>query len=201
MNTAQGKIIDYLLLKSLYIHDTGLFHGKMGIVVALYAYAKRCHDKLLEEYVWELFQQVYDGVHIDMPIGLEYGLSGIGYGTALLCELGLMECDLNEILIDIDAKIMERDPRRMTDFSVRTGTDGLLLYIALRQKVSGCISTFDSLYLSELQFATKNKAKLNLSTNIISLLRKPTFTETNYIDKPIGIDGGCAYYILKSILS
>lgn len=201
MNTAQGKIIDYLLLKSLYIHDTGLFHGKMGIVVALYAYANRYHDKLLEEYAWDLFLQVYDGVHTDMPIGLEYGLSGIGYGTALLCELGLMECNLNEILIDIDTKIMERDPRRMTDFSVRTGTGGLFLYIALRQKVSGCISTFDSRYLSELQFATKNKAALNPSINIINLLNKPSFTEANYLDKPIGIDGGSSYYILKSILS
>lgn len=201
MNTELRKITDYLLLKSPYIQDIGLFHGKMGIAVALYVYANRYRDKLLEEYAWDLLQQVYDGVHVDMPIGLEYGLSGIGYGTALLCELGLVECDLNEILGEVDARIMERDPRRITDFSVRSGAGGLQLYIALRQRVSGCILTFDSQYFAELQSAMMNKATLNPSTHIISLLNEPSFTATDYIDKPIGIDGGCAYYILKNILS
>ena len=120
MNTELRKITDYLLLKSPYIQDIGFFHGKMGIAVALYVYANRYHDQLIEEYAWDLFLQVYDGVHVDMPIGLECGLAGIGYGTTLLCELGLMKCDLNEILVDVDARIMERDPRRITDFSVRS---------------------------------------------------------------------------------
>lgn len=201
MNIAHRKIIDYLLLKSLYTNEMGLFHGKMGIVLALYAYADRYHDKLLEEYAWELFQQVYDGVHVNIPIGLEYGLSGIGYGTALLCELGLVECDLDEILSDIDTKIMERDPRRITDFSVRSGAVGIYLYIAMRQRISGCILTFDSQYLTELQSAMKGKDVLSPSTNIISLLNEPSFTVEKYIDKPIGIDGGSSYYILKDVLS
>lgn len=201
MNTELRKITDYLLLKSPYIQDIGFFHGKMGIAVALYVYANRYHDQLIEEYAWDLFLQVYDGVHVDMPIGLECGLAGIGYGTTLLCELGLMKCDLNEILVDVDARIMERDPRRITDFSVRSGAGGLQLYIALRQKVSGCILTLDSRYLAELQSVMKNIATPNPSINIISLLNEPSFTVTDYIENPIGIDGGCAYYILKNILS
>ena len=102
------KIADYLLLRSSYMQELGLFHGKMGVVVALYLYADAYGDEVMREYAWELFQQVYDGVHTDMPVGLERGLAGIGYGTTLLCKRGLVECSLNDILEDIDRKIMER---------------------------------------------------------------------------------------------
>lgn len=87
MDTELRKIADYLLLKSPYIQDVGLFHGKMGIVVSLYAYANKYGDSLLEDYAWDLLQQIYEEVHTDMPIGLENGLTGTGYGTSLLCKL------------------------------------------------------------------------------------------------------------------
>lgn len=63
MNTEYRKIVDYLLLKSPYIQDIGLFHGKMGIVFSLYAYAKKYNDRLLEDFAWDLLQQIYNKVH------------------------------------------------------------------------------------------------------------------------------------------
>ena len=143
MKKEMDKIADYLLLRSSYMQELGLFHGKMGVVVALYLYADAYGDEVMREYAWELFQQVYDGVHTDMPVGLERGLAGIGYGTTLLCKRGLVECSLNDILEDIDRKIMERDPRRLTDMSVRSGVRGLMLYLDLRQSVEA-VATFDS---------------------------------------------------------
>lgn len=201
MNSELRKMVDYLLLKSPFLQDIGLFHGKMGVAVALYAYAYRYHDNLIKEYAWDLFQQVYDGVHVDMPIGLEYGLSGIGYGTTLLFGLGYVECDLNAILCDIDVKIMERDPRRITDFSLRSGAGGIQLYLTLRQKVGGPLLTFDNLYLSELQSAMANKMMPKFDVSIINILSEPLFAECEYIEKPIGIDEGSAYFILKDILT
>lgn len=195
------KIADYLLLNSQYMQNLGLFHGKMGIVVALYAYANKYDDKLLEEYAWDLFQQVYEGVHSNMPMGLEYGLTGIAYGTTLMCEQGWVECDLNDILADIDAKIMEYDPRRITDFSVRTGAGGLCLYLALRQRVSGLLSTFDKQFLSELQSTMLNRETVVPVSNIVEILNEPPFAIDNYIEKPIGIDAGSAFYILKHVLA
>ena len=94
---------------------------KWDLLLLCMSYAKRYSDSYIEEYAWDLLQQVYDGVYADMPIGLEFGLAGIGYATALLYEKGWIECDLNGVLSDIDSKIMERDPRRITDFSARTG--------------------------------------------------------------------------------
>ena len=115
------KIADYLLLRSADMQDVGFFHGKTGVVAALYLYADAGGDDVLRDFAWELFQQVYDGVHTEMPLGLERGLAGIGYATAWLCRRGLLEGSLNDTLADIDAKIMEHDPRRLTDMSVRTG--------------------------------------------------------------------------------
>lgn len=183
------------------MQNLGLFHGKMGIVVALYVYANKYDDKLLEEYAWDLFQQVYEGVHSNMPMGLEYGLTGIAYGTTLMCEQGWVECDLNDILADIDAKIMEYDPRRITDFSVRTGAGGLCLYLALRQRVSGLLSTFDKQFLSELQSTMLNRETVVPVSNIVEILNEPPFAIDNYIEKPIGIDAGSAFYILKHVLA
>ena len=197
------KIADYLLLRSSYIQEFGLFHGKMGVVVALYMYSSKYNDKLMEEYAWDLFQQVYDKVHIDMPVGLETGLAGIGYGTTLLYKYGLVSCDLNEILMDVDSKIMERDPRRMSDLSARTGLGGILQYIALRQIISEPLLTFDRQYLTELDNAVADNASLNTMCQlheITDLLAKPQFNIDGYIEKPLGIDDGCAYYILNDYI-
>lgn len=192
------RIVDYLLLNSSYMKDVGLFHGKMGVVVALYMYAEACDDDVMRDYAWELFLQVYDGVCADMPIGMEYGLAGLGYGTTLLCKRGLIECDLNDILEDIDHKIMERDPRRLVDMSVRTGVGGLLLYLGLRQSVE-LVTTFDDIYLTELQdIAMKNNLYCR-SLDILDFLNEPSFPKAEYIGKPLGIDGGSSYYILKRI--
>ena len=136
-----------------------------------------------------------------MPIGLENGLTGTGYGTSLLCKLGLVECDLNAVLEDVDTKIMERDPRRISDFSVRSGVGGLLLYLALRQSTGEPLLTFDNQYLTELESATAGRLKLNPNTSLLDLLNKPSFGVDDYIEKPVGIDGGSAYYILNDILS
>lgn len=201
MNKELRKIADYLLLKSSYIQDIGLFHGKMGIVVSLYAYASKYSEPLLEDFAWDLLQQIYEGVHTDTPFGLEYGLAGIGYGTTLLSKLGLVECDLNSILVDVDAKIMERDPRRMQDYSMRTGVGGVLLYLSLRKECVGPLLTFDSQYLAELGSTAVGKVTLDPAVSLLDLLKEPPFAVDGYLEKPIGIDGGSAYYILKDILS
>lgn len=194
------NIINHLLLHSSYINNVSFFHGKMGLVVAMYAYAKRYSDSYIEEYAWDLLQQVYDGVYADMPIGLEFGLAGIGYATALLYEKGWIECDLNGVLSDVDSKIMERDPRRITDFSVRTGAKGLQVYLAIRKKNGTPLLTFDDMYITELNSVLACQSPFNANIDILELLNKPMFPVREYIENPIIIDGGSAYYILKETL-
>ena len=195
------KIVDYQLLYSPYMHDIGLFHGKMGVVVALYMYAAKYHDELITEYAWDILQQIYDGIYSNMSIGLEYGLAGIGYGTTILYKRGLVDCDLNSILVDVDSKIMEHDPRRMKDQSIRSGVRGLIQYIALRKSTSEPLDTFDAQFLLELYATAEPVVSACQDKDIMGFINVPTFSIDEYIEKPLGIDGGSAYYILKDTIT
>lgn len=199
MNDDMTKIADHLLLKAPHMKDIGLFHGKMGIAVTLYMYSARYADEYMGEFAWELFQQVYDGVHSDMSVGLENGLSGIGYGTTLLKRHGLLDGDLNDVLVEIDRKIMERDPRRMTDLSIRTGAGGIMLYLDLRRRTEGKLRSFDPGYLHEL--AVTGSEYDGTLPDILNILHEPDSPLSDYIDGPLGIDGGIAYHLIKSCMS
>lgn len=200
MKSKMMRIADYLLLFSPHIRDVGLFHGKMGIAMALYMYSSKYCDEQMGEFAWELFRQVYDGVHCDMAVGLENGLAGIGYGTTLLNVLGLLDGNIDEALIDIDRKIMERDPRRMTDMSTRSGAGGILLYLSLRQSLGNGLRTFDDVYLQELQNTCGDMPQA-ATTDILRILYEPESGPNDYIGRPLGIDGGCAFHLVKSYLS
>jgi hypothetical protein len=201
MNERLRKIVDYLLLSSPYMHDIGLFHGKMGVVIALYLYSAKYRDELISDYAWDLLQHIYDNINSNMPIGLEYGLAGIGYGTTILYKHGLVDCDLNSILVDVDSKIMEHDPRRIKDMSIRSGVEGLMQYIALRKSTGEPFETFDAQYLTELYTTASPIVSVFQDKSIMSILNAPTFSIEEYTEKPLGIDGGSAYYILKDILT
>ena len=201
MNERLRKIVDYLLLSSPYMHDIGLFHGKMGVVIALYLYSAKYRDELISDYAWDLLQHIYDNINSNMPIGLEYGLAGIGYGTTILYKHGLVNCDLNSILVDVDSKIMEHDPRRIKDMSIRSGVEGLMRYIALRKSTGEPFETFDAQYLTELYTTASPIVSVYQDKSIMSILNAPTFSIEEYTEKPLGIDGGSAYYILKDILT
>lgn len=200
MKTDLQKIADYLLLKSPFIQDIGLFHGKMGIVLSLFLYADKYQDDLLKEYAWELYQQVHETIHANMPIGLEYGLAGIGYATTLMCKTGLADCNLNEVLAEVDSRIMEHDPRRIEDMSVRTGAAGLMSYIKLRETTGLPLTSFDTCFLTELKHTMFVQGSEPLSPDIMDILNTPSFPIEDYIEKPCGIDEGSSYYILKSVL-
>lgn len=201
MNERLRKIVDYLLISSPYMHDIGLFHGKMGVVIALYLYSAKYRDELISDYAWDLLQHIYDNINSNMPIGLEYGLAGIGYGTTILYKHGLVDCDLNSILVDVDSKIMEHDPRRIKDMSIRSGVEGLMQYIALRKSTGEPFETFDAQYLTELYTTASPIVSVYQDKSIMSILNAPTFSIEEYTEKPLGIDGGSAYYILKDILT
>lgn len=200
MNEDLRKIVDYQLLYSPYMRDIGLFHGKMGVVIALYMYSTKYHDELISEYAWDLFQQIYDGIYSNMSIGLEDGLAGIGYGTTILYKRGLVDCDLNSILVDVDSKIMEHDPRRMKDQSIRSGVRGLIQYINLRKSTGESLDTFDAQFLSELYAIAAPVISNYKETGLMSILNVPPFSIEEYSEKPLGIDGGSSYYIIKDTL-
>lgn len=110
------RIANYLMLKSIELQDISLYHGKMGIVLALSLYAHQEGKKNLNDFAWDLLQDVYKGVNETLPIGLEYGLSGIGYGITLLKKHGIVDCILNEVLYDIDQNNLQIPDWNLSNF-------------------------------------------------------------------------------------
>lgn len=56
MNTNQ-QIVNHLMLKSIEMSDISLYHGKMGIVLALYIYALQSAQEHIKDYAWDMLKR------------------------------------------------------------------------------------------------------------------------------------------------
>ena len=104
-------------------------------------------------YAEELLDEVFDMVHENVPIDFVNGLCGIGWGIEYLLCHSLMDGDADEVLEDIDKKIVERDPLYVRDLSLHTGVQGILMYVAARLSHvrTNDYRPFPSGYLERLQ--------------------------------------------------
>ena len=194
-----NAVANYLLLKSSYINDVSLFHGKSGIMLALHAYSKKHNKPIFQEYAEDLMQEIYKMIHDNLPIGLEQGLSGIGYAFTLLSNAEIIECDLNDVLYTIDHTIMCRDPRRMTDMTMKTGMFGVWVYICERMRSRQPLTTFDNAYINDLKAILENQ-KVSLTYNaawLLDELKTPEYDISEYLDKNLGLDNGCSNFLIK----
>ena len=149
------QALAYLAINSSFIENLGLFHGRMGIVLFFAQYGRAVQDKRYEDFAGDLLDEIYEEIHWDMPVNLENGLCGIGWGIEYLVQQGFMKGNTDEILADIDRKVMELDPLRMTDLSFRRGLTGIAFYVIARLNANRATSAlpFDDAYLTSLQQA------------------------------------------------
>ena len=149
------QALAYLTINSSYLSDLSLFHGKMGIVLFFFELARASQNVAYEGLASNLLDEIYDEIHYDLPINLENGLCGIGWGMEYLVQHGFMEGDTDEILADIDQKVMEINPLRMKDFSFSRGLGSIAFYVLARLNANRQSETlpFDDTYLEALQKA------------------------------------------------
>ncbi len=203
MNTTetQEKIVRYLMLNTHLYPNISLYHGRMGIVLALYSFAERHDKKYISDFAWDMLQEVYKNVNDGMPVGLELGLSGIGYGVTALKKFGVFDCELNDVLTDVDSRIMQFDPRRMTELSYRAGMLGVWNYIRFRLQTESELTSLDGMFVSELKERMSHYG-IDIAAlqpkSVFDDLRHPTWDIGNYLKKNCGIDGGMGYYLLIS---
>ena len=149
------QALAYLTINSSFTGDLGLFHGRMGIILFFAHYARSTQSKHYEDFAGCLLDELYEEIHEDLPVNLENGLCGIGWGIEYLVQQGFMEGNTDEILADIDRKVMELDPLRMTNLSFRRGLAGIAFYVIARLNAHRETSTlpFGDAYLTSLQQA------------------------------------------------
>ena len=100
MNTEKDillrRIANHLILHSIDIEDIGLFHGKMGVVLFFAHYARYTDSAIYDDFAGELLEEICENIPETLPINLETGLCGIGWGIEYLIQNGFMEGDSNE---------------------------------------------------------------------------------------------------------
>lgn len=95
-------------------------------------------------------EEIINEIHDELPIDFANGYSGIGWSIEYLLHNRFVEEASNEILTDIDRKIMERDVRRITDRQLFHGTEGILHYVIFRLYRCGTDTPFDNEYLEDI---------------------------------------------------
>lgn len=112
--------------------DIGLITGQTGIVIAIVNYARRFRMPWLEEAADFIVDNITRRIRRMSSCGFSSGLAGIGWGVEYLIQQGFMEGDSNEILADVDRRIMRTDIRFTDDNSLDNGTLGLWHYVWAR---------------------------------------------------------------------
>ena len=182
----ERSIIHLLLLHSSLLSDIGLYRGKTGLAIFFMYYYKLTNEILYEDVAGELIDEIEEELHNKLPISFETGLSGIGWGMDYLIQKGFVEGDSKEVCEEIDRKIMETDPRRITDYSFNMGIGGILLYVLNHCKTvfeQHNEMPFDDCYLDDLYIACVNlcsKRELPEET-----LRLADIYITSYINKKV----------------
>lgn len=191
------NLINHLILQIVQTKDNSLYHGRMGVVLALCCYGKAYHDNRLCEYALDILSMKGDDYY-NGDIGVENGLSGLGIGFTLLNKAGMFKADLNDVLYEIDNKIMGVDPRRIKDMSFRNGAAGIFYYIKTRLSIEEKLFSIDCKYITELKENIKANTKdWPIGETLLGNIRQPAWGAETYLDKPIGIDNGSAYYLMK----
>jgi len=127
------KIAELLIKKGDLLENTGLLHGKMGIAVFLFHYARYTDNESFEDYAVGLIQKTQAGIHVNSSSDYANGLAGIGVGIEYLSQNGFLDIDTDEILVNIDSRI-RRDVMyvKHDNNSIVDGLSGLGQYLLYR---------------------------------------------------------------------
>lgn len=191
------RIAKHLIVNASFLDNLGLFHGKMGVVLALAILGRKTGDILYEKCAGDLMDELFEDLSEDTPVDFEDGLSGIGWGILWLLNHDYMEGDPNEVLADIDRKIMECDLRRVQDGSFRLGLGGISFYIEARLNGMNGSKAFDRQYFTEWQKVIQaNKVHLEKRWPSDFWMNYEKIDDFKFLNRPLGLDNGCAGYII-----
>ena len=216
----------HLMLQSPFIKDIGLLHGKMGIALFFYHYAKHTDNTVYSDYADDLLDDVWKNLHNRLSDTFESGSTGIVWGVEYLIQNDFVQDNSNDICEDVDARIMQIDLRRMTPEFIAKELEGFLHYVLIR--TLGTIKQqssppFDKMYRNDLfqlfsfllqqnktnetcqalirQYLayTSNGESLNYMPDLSLFIGECKTDEKNLFSSPLGLKNGLAGMLYKQI--
>lgn len=195
------RIANYLILHGRYQNNPGLFRGKAGTMLTMFLFSQKTGISLYRDFAEDLLEDIQNQLFDNLPLGMKDGLTGIAYSMSYLANNNILSFDQNDILCDFDSKIMNSDPRRITDYSFENGALGIWAYINERLKSTQKLTSLDGMFIMELEDSLHKKGILCDDIKLIDQLLQPTFSIYEYEKQRLDIDGGAAYYLLKHSLN
>jgi len=195
------RIANHLIINSSIIKDIGLYHGKMGIVIFFFHYSRYTNNSIYEEFAGKLLDEIFEEIHDEIPINFESGLCGIAWAIEYLIENKFVEGNPDEILFDIDQKIMERDILRIKDKTIKTGLEGISYYInkAVNSKSRKKKNLFDKNYLDAWE-RVNSKSVLSDDKQLLAKITDTVPSDNIIYNWKLGLESGCAGYGRKHII-
>lgn len=126
------QIADMLLLNGTLTECPGLVHGKMGIAIFFFHYARYTSNTLLSDYALDLIEKIQYQIHANSRGDYEKGIAGLGTGIDYLIQNNFLEVE-DDIFEDLDNRMYRavmHDPWQ--DFSLYDGLTGYGKYWLLR---------------------------------------------------------------------
>lgn len=105
--STKQRIINTLLLNTSFIDNPGLIHGKMGISIFFFHFARQMKNQIYEDYAGELIDEIYEEITLNTPVDFENGLAGIGWGIEYLVQNKFIEADTDEVLEEFDNRVFK----------------------------------------------------------------------------------------------
>lgn len=127
-------IAEMLLLNGTLTECPGLVHGKMGIAVFFFHYARYTDTVLFSDYAMDLIVELQKQLHANSRADYERGIAGIGTGIDYLINNDFLETE-EDIFEDFDQRMVRavmHDPWQ--NFSLYDGLTGYGRYWISRMR-------------------------------------------------------------------
>lgn len=108
-------IAEHVLLSSCALKTSGLYEGRAGCALSLFAYGAACENEQVSEQAYRLCQESL--ICATEDLSLESGWMGIGFMLLQLLEHGLLEADYEEVIGEHHQLIMARVEQSQDDQS------------------------------------------------------------------------------------
>lgn len=179
LNNDKNRIYDisnHLILNAPYMTNLGLFHGRMGVIIFFYTYARYTKLRYYEDFAEFLLDDLFLQLNTSLPACLESGLAGIGWSLEYLIQNEYLHGNTNEILYDLDLELMAKvDLKRLSDESIQEGIAGLVFYVLTRLSSPARDldrTPFDDDFISALIFSVNKSDRTLISKEVFDIYIK-----------------------------
>ena len=145
---ALTEMADHLLLYGGLLSDLGLFHGQMGVILALFHHGRGNDEQVVIDIAQELLQDLLDSIDDSLLSCLDSGYAGLAWGLCYLQWASFIDVDLSDLLEEVDNKIKETDITRISDLSLEKGLVGILHYVLFLSLVQPSFASKDPAYMA-----------------------------------------------------